>query len=243
MKVVAVIPARYASTRFPGKPLALLNGKPIIKHVYDAVHSSGLFTNVIVATDDERIFSAVKGFGGNIAMTSQNHKSGTDRVVEVCQNLDCDIVVNIQGDEPFVNKKVLSDIILAFEDERTQVATLYHELLDKIDITNPNVVKTVFDKDGFAMYFSRSPIPYNRDNQDDVVYYKHIGIYAFRRNVLFEFANLPQSYYEKIEKLEQLRLLENSIKIKMVKTDYEGFGIDTPQDLKKAEKLLSIDNS
>ena len=239
MKVVAVIPARYASTRFSGKPLALLNGKPIIKHVYEAADSSGLFTKVVVATDDERIFSAIKEFGGNVAMTSQNHKSGTDRVVEVCQNLDCDIVVNIQGDEPFVNKKVLSDIILAFEDKRTQVATLYHEILDKNDITNPNVVKIVFDKEGFAMYFSRFAIPYNRDKQDDVAYYKHIGIYAFKRDILFKFASLSQSYYEKIEKLEQLRLLENSIKIKMIKTDYKGFGIDMPQDLEKAEKYFN----
>ena len=238
MKVIAVIPARYASSRFPGKPLALLNGKPIIKHVYDAAYSSGLFSKVIVATDDERIFNAVTKFGGNVAMTSQNHKSGTDRVVEVCQNIDCDIVVNIQGDEPFVNKKVLADIILAFEDKKTQVATLYHKILDKNDINNPNVVKTVFDKDGFALYFSRLPIPYNRDNQDNIIYYKHIGIYAFKRDILFEFASLSQSYYENIEKLEQLRLLENSIKIKMVKTDYNGFGIDTPEDLEKAEKYF-----
>ena len=238
MKVIAVIPARYNSTRFPGKPLAILNGKPIIKHVYDAVNLSKLFFKTIVATDDDRIFNAVKKFNGNVIMTSKKHKSGTDRVVEVCKNFKCDVVVNIQGDEPFVNKAVLTDIISAFKDKRTEVATLYHKITDNRDINNPNIVKTVFDKNNFAMYFSRSPIPYNRDKHCDTNYYKHIGIYAFKQDILLKFALLEQSYYEKIEKLEQLRLLENNIKIKMVKTTYKGFGIDTPKDLEKAEMLM-----
>ncbi len=239
MKVIAIIPARYDSTRFPGKPLAKLGNKYIIQHVYEQAQKSGLFAEIIVGTDDQRIFEAVDGFDGKVVLTSRQHKSGTDRVAEVCAKMLCcnnaDVIINVQGDEPFITEKPLRKLIEAFNDRSVQVASLMHEI--NADIQNPNVVKVVCDENYYALYFSRSPIPYARASK--VVYYKHIGVYAFRREMLFEFVKLPESKLEKIEKLEQLRLLENGYKIKMVLTSYKGIGIDTPQDLEKAEKLLT----
>ncbi len=236
MKVIAIIPARFNSTRFPGKPLAKLGNKYIIQHVYEQAKKSGLFAEVIVGTDDQRIFEAVNGFGGKVTLTSKKHKSGTDRVAEVCNKMssckDADVIINVQGDEPFISEKPLKKLINAFKDPEVMVASLMHELLKDID--NPNVVKVVCDENDYALNFSRIPNPESRTSN-----FKHIGVYAFRRKTLFEFVELPESDLEKIEKLEQLRLLENGYKIKMVLTSYKGIGIDTPQDLEKAEKLLT----
>ncbi len=236
MKVIAIIPARFNSTRFPGKPLAKLGNKYIIQHVYEQAKKSGLFAEVIVGTDDQRIFEAVNGFGGKVTLTSKKHKSGTDRVAEVCNKMssckDADVIINVQGDEPFISEKPLKKLINAFKNPEVMVASLMHELLKDID--NPNVVKVVCDENDYALNFSRIPNPESRTSN-----FKHIGVYAFRRKTLFEFVELPESDLEKIEKLEQLRLLENGYKIKMVLTSYKGIGIDTPQDLEKAEKLLT----
>lgn len=233
MKVIAIIPARFDSTRFPGKPLVKLGNKYIIQHVYEQAKKSNLFEEVIVGTDDQRIFEAVNGFGGKVTLTSKKHKSGTDRVAEVCSKMlccrDADVIINVQGDEPFITEKPLKKLIDAFKDRSVQVASLMHKLSK--DIENPNVVKVVCDENFNALNFSRIPNPGTQN-------YKHIGVYAFRRKTLFEFVKLPESKMEKIEKLEQLRLLENGYKIKMVLTSYKGIGIDTPQDLEKAENLL-----
>ncbi len=235
MKVIAIIPARFDSTRFPGKPLAKLGNKFIIQHVYEQAQKSGLFAEVIVGTDDQRIFEAVDGFGGKVTLTSKKHKSGTDRVAEVCDKMPCckdaDVIINVQGDEPFISEEPLRELINAFGDPEVMVASLMHEITK--DIEDPNVVKVVCDENNNAINFSRIPIPESR-----IPNFKHIGVYAFRRKTLFEFVELPESKLEKIEKLEQLRLLENGYKIKMVLTSYKGIGIDTPQDLEKAENIL-----
>ena len=235
MKVIAIIPARFDSTRFPGKPLAKLGNKYIIQHVYEQAQKSGLFAEVIVGTDDQRIFEAVDGFGGKVTLTSKKHKSGTDRVAEVCNKMssckDADVIINVQGDEPFISEKPLRKLIDAFKDPEVMVASLMHEITK--DIEDPNVVKVVCDENDNALNFSRSAI-----RSPKAGFLKHIGVYAFRRKTLFEFVELPESDLEKIEKLEQLRLLENGYKIKMVLTSYKGIGIDTPQDLEKAENLL-----
>lgn len=236
MKVIAIIPARYDSTRFPGKPLAKLGNKYIIQHVYEQAQKSGLFADVIVGTDDQRIFEAVDGFVGKVVLTSKQHKSGTDRVAEVCAKMFCckdaDVIINVQGDEPFITEKPLRKLIEAFNDPEVMVASLMHEITK--DIEDPNVVKVICDENYYALNFSRIPNLKPRTPN-----YKHIGVYAFRKKILFEFVKLPESKLEKIEKLEQLRLLENGYKIKMVLTSYKGIGIDTPQDLEKAEKLLT----
>ncbi len=238
MKIIAIIPARYDSTRFPGKPLVKLGNKPIIRHVYERAKNSELFDDVIVATDDQRIFEAVDDFNGKVILTAKEHQSGTDRIAEVCSKIDCDIVVNIQGDEPFISKEPLQKLISAFDNEEVEVASLMHRI--KKDIESPNNVKVVCDRNDFALCFSRSKIPFNRNPKShfpNPQYYKHIGVYAFRKEVLMKFVNLPVGKLEQIEKLEQLRLLENGMKIKMVETEYEGIGIDTKEDLECAEKM------
>lgn len=246
MKTIGIIPARYASTRFPAKPLAMLGGKPVIQRVYEQVN--GLLDYVVVATDDERILDAVKAFGGNAVMTSVNHKSGTDRCREahhLCGG-DYDIVVNIQGDEPFIHKSQIESLVACFNDESTDIATLVKPFVpadgfDKLE--NVNSPKVVVDANMNALYFSRSIIPYqrNRDKAEwlaNHTYYKHIGLYAYRSNVLEEITGLPQSSLELAESLEQLRWLENGYKIKVGITDVETIGIDTPQDLAQAEEFL-----
>lgn len=246
MKTIGIIPARYASTRFPAKPLAMLGGKPVIQRVYEQV--SGLLDYVVVATDDERILEAVKAFGGNAVMTSVNHKSGTDRCREAHQLCggNYDIVVNIQGDEPFIRKSQIESLVACFEDEATDIATLVKPFVpadgfDKLE--NVNSPKVVVDANMNALYFSRSIIPYqrNRDKAEwlaNHTYYKHIGLYAYRSGVLDEITRLPQSSLELAESLEQLRWLENGYKIKVGITDVETIGIDTPQDLAQAEEFL-----
>ncbi len=238
MKFAAVIPARYQSQRFPGKPLALLNNKPIILHVYDSVVKTELFDFVAVATDDARIKHTVENAGGIVIMTSESHQSGTDRIHEASSSIDADVIINVQGDEPFINIDPLKRLVECFRSETVEVASLMHKISNEEEIFNPNIVKVITDDNDFALYFSRSAIPYNRDKINDVTYWKHIGVYGYTIEALNAFVGYPQSALEKIEKLEQLRFLSNGYKIKMIKSEYKGFGIDTPEDLLKAEKVF-----
>lgn len=243
MKFIGIIPARYASTRFPGKPLALLGGKPVIQHVYEKV--AAVLEAAYVATDDERIYDAVKSFGGQVVMTRTDHKSGTDRIEEAIEKIggEWDVVVNVQGDEPFVAKSQLDTICHCFDDPTTQIATLGKPFESMEAVQNPNSPKIVVDNMGFAMYFSRSVIPYVRGKEKSswLTHYpflKHLGIYAYRKDVLRQITQLPQSSLEIAESLEQLRWLQNGFKIKVETTDVETVGIDTPQDLERAEEFL-----
>ncbi len=245
LKFVGIIPARYASTRFPGKPLAVLGGKTVIQRVYEKVAAT--LGEAYVATDDKRIFRAVEDFGGKAVMTSPDHKSGTDRIEEAVENLggDWDVIVNVQGDEPFIQASQIEELCRCFDDEATEIATLGKPFgADMIAVSNPNSPKIVVDNRGYAMYFSRSVIPYVRGREvetwaDSFAYLKHIGIYAYRRNVLKAVTQLPQSSLEKAESLEQLRWLQNGYRIKVGLTEVETVGIDTPDDLKRAEQLLA----
>lgn len=243
MKFIGIIPARYASTRFPGKPLALLGGKPVIQHVYEKV--AAVVEAAYVATDDERIYDVVKSFGGQVVMTRTDHKSGTDRIEEAIEKIggEWDVVVNVQGDEPFVAKSQLDTICHCFDDPTTQIATLGKPFESMEAVQNPNSPKIVVDNMGFAMYFSRSVIPYVRGKEKSswLTHYpflKHLGIYAYRKDVLRQVTQLPQSSLEIAESLEQLRWLQNGFKIKVGTTDVETVGIDTPQDLERAEEFL-----
>lgn len=243
MKFIGIIPARYASTRFPGKPLALLGGKPVIQHVYEKV--AAVLEAAYVATDDERIYDVVKSFGGQVVMTRTDHKSGTDRIKEAIEKIggEWDVVVNVQGDEPFVAKSQLDTICHCFDDPTTQIATLGKPFESMEAVQNPNSPKIVVDNMGFAMYFSRSVIPYVRGKEKSswLTHYpflKHLGIYAYRKDVLRQVTQLPQSSLEIAESLEQLRWLQNGFKIKVGTTDVETVGIDTPQDLERAEEFL-----
>lgn len=243
MKFIGIIPARYASTRFPGKPLALLGGKPVIQHVYEKV--AAVLEAAYVATDDERIYDVVKSFGGQVVMTRTDHKSGTDRIEEAIEKIggEWDVVVNVQGDEPFVAKSQLDTICHCFDDPTTQIATLGKPFESMEALQNPNSPKIVVDNMGFAMYFSRSVIPYVRGKEKSswLTHYpflKHLGIYAYRKDVLRQVTQLPQSSLEIAESLEQLRWLQNGFKIKVGTTDVETVGIDTPQDLERAEEFL-----
>ena len=247
MKFIGVIPARYASTRFPGKPLAVLGGKTVIQRVYEQV-AGILGDKTYVATDDERIFDAVEAFGGNAVMTSPNHKSGTDRIEEAVTKIgdDADVIINIQGDEPFIQQSQIEEIIRCFDDPETQIATLGKPFGKEQDfkvLENPNSPKIAVDNRGYAMYFSRSIIPYIRGKEKAewmgcYPFLKHLGIYAYRKQVLHEITQLPQSSLEIAEGLEQLRWLQNGYCIKVGLTDVETVGIDTPEDLKRAEEFL-----
>lgn len=251
LKYIAIIPARYASTRFPGKPLAMLGGKPVIQRVWEQV--SSVVDAAVVATDDERIAQAVESFGGRAIMTSPNHKSGTDRCWEAYQKQgeEFDVVINVQGDEPFIAHSQLRAIMACFEDENTDIATLVKPFAEEDGLSaleNPNSPKVVLDNDSCAVYFSRSVIPYLRgvEREDWLkhhTFYKHIGMYAFRCDVLGEVTALPQSTLEKAESLEQLRWLENGYKIGVGISDVETVGIDTPEDLERAEEFLKAQKS
>ena len=246
LRFIAIIPARYASTRFPAKPLALLGGKPVIQRVYEQV--TGVISSAVVATDDERIADAVKAFGGQVVMTSPNHKSGTDRCWEAYQKLgeEYDVVINVQGDEPFIAHSQLKAIMECFNDENTDIATLvkpFSEADGLAALENPNSPKVVLDSESRAIYFSRSVIPYLRGVEREQwlsshTFYKHIGMYAFRSDVLGRITSLPQSTLELAESLEQLRWLENGYKIGVGISDVETVGIDTPEDLERAEEFL-----
>ena len=243
---MAIIPARYASTRFPAKPLALLGGKPIVQRVYEQV--AKMVERVVVATDDERIYDTVASFGGEVVMTSPNLKSGTDRCAEAYEKMgyEADIVINVQGDEPFIVTEQIATLVKCFENEAIDIATLVKPFSAESGIEaleNPNSPKVVINKRGEAIYFSRSAVPYLRDVERSEwlkhhTFYKHIGIYAFRAKTLGEITQLPQSPLEQAEKLEQLRWLENGYRIGVGITDIETIGIDTPEDLERAEQFL-----
>lgn len=238
MKIIGVIPARWGSTRFEGKVLAEIAEKPMVQHVWERVKESKLVDDVLIACDDDRVLSAVQNFGAKAVMTSKDHPSGTDRIAEAVKDVNADIVINIQGDEPMICPDVVDALAKSLLDDKScPMATLVKEIEREDEISNPNVVKVVFDKDEHAVYFSRSTIPYNRDNQD-VKYYKHLGIYAYRKKFLLSFNDLPKSNLENIEKLEQLRVIEAGYKIKTVLTDLETVGVDTPDDLAKVESLM-----
>jgi 3-deoxy-manno-octulosonate cytidylyltransferase (CMP-KDO synthetase) len=244
MKFMAIIPARYASTRFPGKQLAVLGGKTVIQRVYEQV--SSLLDEVYVATDDERIFQAVESFGGRAVMTRTDHKSGTDRIEEAAEKIgsDADVIINVQGDEPFIQPSQIETLMHLFDAPETQIGTLGKRFETIEGVENPNSPKIVTDNRGFALYFSRSPIPYVRGIDRNLwleayPFLKHLGIYAYRREVLREVTQLPQGRLEKAESLEQLRWLENGYRIRVGLTDVETVGIDTPEDLQRAEEFLA----
>ena len=241
MRVICVIPARYSSSRFEGKPLADICGKPMIQRVYERALRSGTVSDVVVATDDERIFAAVGRFGGQAVMTSADHRSGTDRIAEAVSRLsaaDRDIIVNIQGDQPLFEPSQIDEVVKPLlDDPSVDFSTLIYRILRKEEINDPNAVKVVFDRDHFALYFSRSPIPYCRDAGGSPVYYKHHGIYAYRKSFLVTFTKLEEGYLERLEALEQLRAMEHGHRIKVVETLQDSIEVDTPQDLERVIKV------
>ena len=237
MNIVAVIPARYAATRFPGKLMQVLGNKPIIRHVYDNTVATGLFNDVFAVTDSDIIYKEIKEKGGKAIMSKKEHESGSDRIAEAVAEMNVDVIVNVQGDEPFIKKEPLQKLIRLFDDPNVQIASLMRKISNE-EAANPNNVKVVTDLSGYALYFSRSIIPYQRDEKSRSDYFLHVGVYAYKKDVLMSFTKWPQSSLEKIEKLEQLRYLENGIKIKMAETDYNNIAIDTPGDLEKAKLFL-----
>ena len=243
MKIIAVIPARYASTRFPAKLMQDLGGKTVIRRTYEAAMNTQLFDDVFVVTDSDLIYYEIVSNGGKAIMSIKEHESGSDRIAEAIENLDVDIVVNVQGDEPFINAEPLAKVIEVFKNDTNQqvdLASLMREITNEDEINNPNNVKVVVDQNGFALYFSRSVIPYPREINVGVRYMQHIGIYAFRKQALLDFYSLPMKSLEASEKLEQLRYLEFGKRIKMVETTHVGIGIDTAEDLEKARVLVTL---
>lgn len=241
MKIIAVIPARYASTRFPAKLIQDLGGKTVIRRTYESALETNLFDDVFVVTDSELIFDEITKNGGNAIMSIKEHESGSDRIAEAVENLDVDIVVNVQGDEPFIDRESLEKIIELYKNDvnkEIDLASLMREITDEEAIQNPNNVKVITDQFGFALYFSRSVIPYPREKNVGVRYFQHIGVYAFRKQALMDFYSLPMKSLEASEKLEQLRYLEYGKKIRMIETTHVGIGIDTPEDLERARKMF-----
>ena len=242
MKLIAMIPARYGATRFPATLMQDLCGKPVIVHTYQRVADTNLFDQVYVVTDDDRIENAIREVGGKVIRSQKEHNSGSDRLAEASKDLEVDIIVNVQGDEPFTDKENLQKVIDIFANDPQKniaVASLMERITHPDDIANPNNVKVVVNKFNEALYFSRSVIPFPRDTNTKVPYYKHIGIYAYRKDALQQFTQLPPSLLEETEKLEQLRYLENGFKIRLAVTDIPTIGIDTPEDLEKARQRLS----
>jgi 3-deoxy-D-manno-octulosonate cytidylyltransferase len=242
MKVIAMIPARYGATRFPGKLMADLGGKPVIVRTYEATKATQLFDEVYVVTDSEIIKDVIEENGGKAVLSIKEHECGTDRIAEAVENLDMDIVVNVQGDEPFVKKEPLQKVVDVFKGadaDKIDLASLMQEMKDWKDITDPNYVKVIVDQNDFALYFSRSPIPYPRDKDAGARYYEHIGVYAFRKQAILDFYHLPMRSLEATEKVECIRFLEYGKNIKMVETGYMGIEIDTPEDLKKAAEYFN----
>ncbi len=241
MKIIAAIPARYAATRFPGKLMQLLAGKPVIVHTWENAKATGLFDEVLVITDNEDIFNEMQSRGALVEMSRKSHESGSDRIAEAISDMDLDVVVNIQGDEPLIDTESIQKLTAVFlkdKNQEVQVASLMQFITEEVDITNPNIVKVVTGLNGDAIYFSRSPIPFHRDMDLEAIYYRHIGVYAYRKQMLLQFTKWPQTTLEKLEKLEQLRLVENGIPIRMVEVNSRGIGIDTPEDLEKARRLF-----
>jgi 3-deoxy-D-manno-octulosonate cytidylyltransferase len=237
-RVVAMIPARYAATRFPAKLMQMLGSKTVIHHTYENTVNTGLFDEVWVVTDSDIIFNEIARYGGNVKMSERQHESGSDRIAEAIEDMEVDIVVNVQGDEPFVQKQPLQQLLSVFEEASIQVASLMQELKEPQYIADPNYVKVVTDLQMNALLFSRSPVPYHREKAMTPVYYEHIGVYAFRKQALLNFTRWPMSPLEAVEKIECLRYLENGVRIRMVTTRYMGIEIDTPEDLERAKSLL-----
>jgi 3-deoxy-manno-octulosonate cytidylyltransferase (CMP-KDO synthetase) len=240
VSAIAIIPARYQSTRLPGKALAEIAGRPMIAHVYERAAAAALVTRVIVATDDRRILDAVLAFGGEAVLTSASHPSGTDRLAEVAASLDCDVVVNVQGDEPLLASAAIDAVVAPFAlDPALEMSTLRRRITDPAEFLNPNVTKVVVDRAGFAMYFSRAGIPFTRPGQPPVTAWAHVGLYAYRRATLLRLAALPPTAIEQAEALEQLRALEHGIRIKAIETSHDTIGVDTREDLERVRALLA----
>ncbi|HEX2769012.1 MAG TPA: 3-deoxy-manno-octulosonate cytidylyltransferase [Geobacteraceae bacterium] len=254
MKITAIIPARFASVRFPGKVLADILGKPMVQHVYERTAKAAMVSEVIVATDDERVAAAVRTFGGRVEMTDKGHETGTDRLAEVAARLDSDIIVNVQGDEPLIEPAMIDEAIKPLvEDSSVLMGTLKSRIKTLHDFLSQNVVKVVTDRAGFALYFSRSPLPNFRDKWNDlkdekfvsgkILCYKHVGLYVYRRDFLLQYARMSPTFLELAEKLEQLRVLENGYRIKVVETEFETIGVDTPGDLEKVVERLKAEEA
>lgn len=240
-KIIAFIPARYASSRFPGKPLAIINGKPMIQWVYEAVLKVEDISEAYVATDDTRITECVEGFGGKYILTSDKHKSGSDRIAECITKIemnDDDIVLNIQGDEPMIKTEMIKTLISAFEDASVYMATLKKEIKEKEEIDNPNIAKVITDINNDAIYFSRSTIPFDRDGLNNMKYFKHIGVYGYKKKFIEEFTRLENRNLENMEQLEQLRVIENGYKIRVIETEHQSIGVDLPEHIKIIEQNL-----
>lgn len=246
-KATAIIPARYASTRFPGKPLALINGLPMIQHVCQRVAQADTVERVIVATDDQRIAQAVSAFGGEVAMTRADHPTGTDRLAEVAAQLDAELIVNVQGDEPLIDPRMVDQAVAPLlTNAAIKMGTLASRIDETEDFYNPNVVKVVKDRQGLALYFSRAPIPWPRDLSRDqlaaalaeVALYRHIGLYVYRRDFLLQYPHLPKTPLESLENLEQLRALEQGVKLHVAETEFACHGVDTPEDLERVSRLM-----
>ncbi|RYY39798.1 MAG: 3-deoxy-manno-octulosonate cytidylyltransferase [Chitinophagaceae bacterium] len=236
--IIAVLPARYAATRFPGKLLQLLGDKTVIRRTYEAAQSSGLFDEVLVATDSAEIRAEIESFGGSVVMTRSDHESGTDRIAEAVAGREVAIVVNVQGDTPFINTAALRKVLALFEDPQVQVASLMDRITDADDLANPNVVKVCTDLQGNSLFFSRSPLPYPRNTDIAIPHYRHIGVYAFRKSALLQFTKWPVTPLENAEKIECLRFLEHGIPLRMALTEPIGVDINTPEDLEKARRNI-----
>jgi 3-deoxy-manno-octulosonate cytidylyltransferase (CMP-KDO synthetase) len=238
--VVAIIPARYHSSRLPGKALADIAGRPMIEHVYRRAAAAAWVTSVLVATDDERILEAVRSFGGVACMTSPDHQSGTDRLAEVAAEMSCEVIVNVQGDEPLIEPGMIDEAVQPLlDDPMVVMSTLRHRIEDPAELQNPNVTKVVVDREGFALYFSRAPIPFVRNGSAAAAAWRHIGLYVYRRDCLLQFATLEPTELERSEALEQLRALEHGIRILAVETRHDSIGVDTPEDLERVRRLVS----
>lgn len=242
MKKIAMIPARYAATRFPYKLIQDLGGKSVIQHTYDNTLKTGLFDDVWVVTDHEIIYNLLKTNGSNVIMSQSEHESGSDRIAEAVREMDVDVVLNVQGDEPFVDRKTLSDLLDTFNDDAVQVSSVMKSFADPNDVANPNYVKVAVDKNHFSLLFSRSVIPFHRDHSISPVYWEHVGIYAFRKEALLQFTNWEMTPLEKAEKIECLRYLENGVRLKMIETTHQSVKIDVPEDLEKARLFLKTQN-
>lgn len=241
MDVIGVIPARYSSTRFQGKVLADILGKPMIQHVWEKAKEALLLEDLIIACDDERVANVARDFGAKVIMTAKGHVSGTDRIIEVVNPIDVRIVINIQADEPLVHPQMINAVAQALLDNNTvSMATIMKKIDNILELDDPNVVKVVVDKNNFALYFSRATIPHHAKGSEATapVYYKHIGLYGYTKDFLFTYKNLPVSNLEKIERLEQLRVLEEGLRIKVIETKYDTLGVDTPEDLEKVKEYL-----
>lgn len=239
MKIVALIPARYRAARFPGKLMQQLQGKSVIRHTYENTVATGLFDAVVVATDSDVIFEEITRHGGDAKMTMDHYESGSDRIAEIAAKMEVDIIINVQGDTPFINKSVLSALIKAFDDPQVQVASLMQPFVEPEQMDNPNCVKVVVDKNNNSLLFSRSRIPYPRNTEMDIPCYEHKGVYAFRKAALLQFTTWEMTPLELAEKIECLRYLENGVALRMVKVHNMGVEIDTPDDLERAKKLMS----